>query len=175
MRVPALPGQAAAAVVAEGRSVVDQERQRADSSRGRLDQPGGLCLDGEVGLHHPGPTAGGDDFGGEAFGVEPVVAVMDRHRIAGVGQGQGQGAADPARRPGDEGAATCASFERGLDQWNRPDSQYFGETTVLAKKSGVGRGASIGGRLFDHVCARFSRGPLARQAPTPPSVCTANC
>jgi hypothetical protein len=85
--------------------VVDQDVEAAERGDGLCDHAFGFPVGGEVGGDRVGGAAALGDQGrglGQRFGAP---AGQGQYAVAG-GQFQGQGTADPAACPGDEGAAS---------------------------------------------------------------------
>ena len=103
VRVPARAGDRVPFVALEGAGVVDQD---ADGPERRLrfrQQSRDRGFVGEVGLQDGGPAARVADLARQRVRLLPALMAMEADREAGAGQGQADGAADPARAAGDQG------------------------------------------------------------------------
>ena len=64
-----------------------------------VEQRGDLGFVGDVGAHHDGPAARGDDLVGDRLGAVAVARVVHGDGHARLGEPDGHGAADAARAP----------------------------------------------------------------------------
>ena len=83
--------------------VVDEQGQRADRRHGSRHETEHRAVICEIAADHRRGSAGGGDLGAQVPRRRHRTVGMDRDRIAGAGQRQHDGAADPLGASGDEG------------------------------------------------------------------------